>query len=118
MDIGFEYINENDNQFPESIIENRYLLNIIFLFLITLFGKERVNNYLSNSDKTKIKNEKILLELSQNNFTENMKSIISQIEKEPNFTIEYYQYLSYYLENITKKKEYFPDLLEFCIINA
>ena len=118
MDIGFEYINENDNQFPESIIENRYLLNIIFLFLITLFGKERVNNYLSNSDKTKIKNEKILLELSQNNFTENMKSIISQIEKEPKFSIEFYQYISDYLKNITKKGEYFPDLLEFCIINA
>ena len=109
---------ENFNKFPESIIDNLSLLNVIFLFVLTLYDKQKLDNYLSNQDKSKIKNEEMLLQLSQGNISEYIDSLNLQIDKKPNFSIEYYQCISKYLKGITKIVKYFPDLLEFCIINA
>ena len=107
------------NLFHESIIDNLNLLNVIFLLLLTLYDKTRLESYLSINEKNEIKNKELLLELSEEKFLKKNKNVDELInEKKPSFSIEYYQFILKYLEKITKKKQYIPDILEFCIINS
>ncbi len=107
---------KNFNKFNESIIRNNNLYLIINKIFFTIIEPVKIKNYLLNSDRDIIKNRIIFQDmLGFTNVNEEMNPYIN-INSE--FSIENYKNIINFLFNITNKKEYCPDLLEYCLINA
>ena len=101
------------NKFDESIIQNNNLYFIINKIFFTIIDQEKCEAYIIKDDIDKIKNGPTLKDLLlKNQKNENIKDINSE------FSIENYKNIMKCLENCTYKKQFFPDLLEFCLINA
>ena len=101
------------NKFDESIIQNNNLYFIINKIFFTIIDQEKCEAYIIKDDIDKIKNGPTLKDLLlKNQKNENIKDINSE------FSIENYKNIMKCLENCTYQKQFFPDLLEFCLINA
>ena len=104
------------NEFPETIIDNRILYKIIYLIFFTLVDYNKLEEYLK--DNHNLKNKNILNDM-KNIKEERNKNNLDDFEGINNdFTIENYKKINKLLYDKTKDKNYFSDLLEFCLINA
>ena len=104
------------NEFPETIIDNRILYKIIYLIFFTLVDYNKLVEYLK--DNNHLKNKNILHDM-KNIKEERNKNNLDDFEGINNdFTIENYKKINKLLYDKTKDKNYFCDLLEFCLINA
>ena len=104
------------NEFPETIIDNRILYKIIYLIFFTLVDYNKLVEYLK--DNNNLKNKNILNDM-KNIKEERNKNNLDDFEGINNdFTIENYKKINKLLYDKTKDKNYFCDLLEFCLINA
>ena len=104
------------NEFPETIIDNRILYKIIYLIFFTLVDYNKLVEYLK--DNNNLKNKNILNDM-KNIKEERNKNNLDDFEGINNdFTIENYKKINKLLYDKTKDKNYFSDLLEFCLINA
>ena len=107
---------KNFNKFNESIIRNNNLYLIINKIFFTIIEPVKIKNYLLNSDRDIIKNRIIFQDML--GFTNGNEEMNPYININSEFSIENYKNIINYLFNITNKKEYCPDLLEYCLINA
>ena len=91
---------------------------IIYLIFFTLIDNNKLEDYLNDNSQFKNKNKlndmKILKEEENKNNLNN--SLIKEINSD--FSIENYKKIKNLLYELTIDKNYFPDLLEFCLINA
>ncbi len=111
-----EDVISNFNEFPETIIDNRILYMIIYLIFFTLVDYNKLEEYLK--DNHNLKNKNILNDM-KNIKEERNKNNLDNFEGINNdFTIENYKKINKLLYDKTKDKNYFCDLLEFCLINA
>jgi hypothetical protein len=111
-------IKKNFNKIPESIISEKDIFIIIYLIFFTLIDNNKLEDYLNDNSQFKNKNKlndmKILKEEENKNNLNN--SLIKEINSD--FSIENYKKIKNLLYELTIDKNYFPDLLEFCLINA
>ena len=111
-------IKKNFNKIPESIISEKDIFIIIYLIFFTLIDNNKLEDYLNDNSQFKNKNKlndmKILKEEENKNNLNN--SLIKEINSD--FSIENYKKIKNLLYKLTIDKNYFPDLLEFCLINA
>ena len=111
-------IKKNFNKIPESIINEKDIFIIIYLIFFTLIDNNKLEDYLNDNSQFKNKNKlndmKILKEEENKNNLNN--SLIKEINSD--FSIENYKKIKNLLYELTIDKNYFPDLLEFCLINA
>ena len=114
-----EEIKKNLNRFPDSIIDNKYLEITINYLFFTIIDKNELKEYLKKNNNEEIKNKIILTQMLEKELSENMMDLdILPNNITSDFTNENYKNILSYLYNNTKKKEFFPDLLEFCLIIA
>ncbi len=111
-------IKKNFNKIPESIISEKDIFMIIYLIFFTLIDNNKLEDYLNDNSQIKNKNKlndmKILKEEENKNNLNN--SLIKEINSD--FSIENYKKIKNLLYELTINKNYYPDLLEFCLINA
>ena len=105
------------NKFNESIIHNNNLYLGINKIFFTIIEPEKVRNYLLKDDIDKIKNGKNLQDL-MNRINMNIEEMNPYININSDFSIENYKNIVNFIFNVTNKKEFFPDLLEYCLINS
>ena len=112
-------IKKNFNKIPESIISEKDIFMIIYLIFFTLVDNNKLEDYLNDNSQIKNKNTlndmKTLKEEEENKNNLN-NSLIKEINSD--FSIENYKKIKNLLYELTINKNYFPDLLEFCLINA
>ena len=112
-------IKKNYNKIPESIISEKDIFMIIYLIFFTLVDNNKLEDYLNDNSQIKNKNTlndmKTLKEEEENKNNLN-NSLIKEINSD--FSIENYKKIKNLLYELTINKNYFPDLLEFCLINA
>ena len=112
-------IKKNYNKIPESIISEKDIFMIIYLIFFTLIDNNKLEDYLNDNSQIKNKNTlndmKTLKEEEENKNNLN-NSLIKEINSD--FSIENYKKIKNLLYELTINKNYFPDLLEFCLINA
>ena len=104
------------NEFPETIIDNRILYMIIYLIFFTLVDYNKLVEYLKENNN--LKNKKILNEMKNIKEERNKNNLDNFEGINDDFTIENYKKINKVLYDKTKDKNYFSDLLEFCLINA
>ena len=104
------------NEFPETIIDNRILYKIIYLIFFTLVDYNKLVEYLKENNN--LKNKKILNEMKNIKEERNKNNLDNFEGINDDFTIENYKKINKLLYDKTKDKNYFSDLLEFCLINA
>ena len=104
------------NEFPETIIDNRILYKIIYLIFFTLVDYNKLVEYLKENNN--LKNKKILNEMKNIKEERNKNNLDNFEGINDDFTIENYKKINKVLYDKTKDKNYFSDLLEFCLINA
>ncbi len=111
-------IKKNFNKIPESIISEKDIFMIIYLIFFTLIDNNKLEDYLNDNSQIKNKNKlndmKILKEEENKNNLNNF--LIKEINSD--FSIENYKKIKNLLYELTINKNYYPDLLEFCLINA
>ena len=104
------------NEFPETIIDNRILYKIIYLIFFTLVDYNKLVEYLKENNN--LKNKKILNDMKNIKEERNKNNLDNFEGINDDFTIENYKKINKVLYDKTKDKNYFSDLLEFCLINA
>jgi hypothetical protein len=104
------------NEFPETIIDNRILYKIIYLIFFTLVDYNKLVEYLKENNN--LKNKKILNDMKNIKEERNKNNLDNFEGINDDFTIENYKKINKLLYDKTKDKNYFSDLLEFCLINA
>ena len=68
-------IKKNLNQFPDSIIDNKYLEITINYLFFTIIDKNELKEYLKKNNKKKIKNKIILTQMLEKELSENIMDL-------------------------------------------